>query len=202
MKTDINIKMQRKDAKENDRLLAVRKEKKARKPHFVRQCAHKKRQLASNWRKPRGLHSKMRLHKKGKRLTVKIGWKSPVEVRGLSREGLVQARVCSLNDLKSLSDRHGIIIGSTVGVRKRIMLLQEIKKRGLKLLNMKDVDASLRVLEEGFKRKKEEKLAKAKRKEGEKAKKVPTQKLPEKVDAEQKKIEEKKELDKLLTKKE
>ncbi len=205
MKINTALKMRSKvDENDSARLLAVRKVSKARKPDFIRQCAHKERQLINNWRKPRGLHSKMRLHKKGKRLTVKIGWKSPAAVRGLSREGLIQARVHSLNDLKSLTNAHGVIIGSSVGARKRIVLLQEIKKMGLRVLNVKDVDAALMALEGGFKRKKEAKLLAKKEEEKVKEtvqKKAPEKTLPEKIDAEKKKMEEKKELDKLLTKK-
>ena len=42
------------------RLLELRKRIKRKKPEFIRQDAHKKKSLESKWRKPKGLHSKMR----------------------------------------------------------------------------------------------------------------------------------------------
>ena len=48
-------------------LLEFRKKIKAKKPNFIRQDAHKKGEIKKKWRRPKGLQSKMRLHKRGYR---------------------------------------------------------------------------------------------------------------------------------------
>lgn len=44
---------------------------------FIRQDAHKKAKLKNLWRKPKGLHNKMRLQKKGYRRLPKVGMGTP-----------------------------------------------------------------------------------------------------------------------------
>ena len=47
-------------------LLKLRNRMKSRKPNFVRQQYNKKKSLGKKWHAPRGMHSKLRLGKKGK----------------------------------------------------------------------------------------------------------------------------------------
>ena len=51
----------------NQTLLNVRKEMKERKPEFIRQDNPKRMKLNYKWRKPKGVHSKIRHHFKGRR---------------------------------------------------------------------------------------------------------------------------------------
>ena len=70
-------------------LLELRKIEKARKPKFIRKDSNTlKGKTRTKWRKPRGLHNKRRLNKKGHQKNPSVGYKSPVLVRGLQRSGL------------------------------------------------------------------------------------------------------------------
>ena len=179
-------------------LLKLRKQMKRKKPDFVRQDFHKKI-LRKKWKKPRGLHSKVRLMVKGKPRRISTGFRAPKKVRGLDRSGLKLILVKSLKDITKI-EKEGAVIGSYVGLRKRQELLKKLKDMGVKVLNIKDVDAYLKKIEDDLNaRKEKKKKLTEKREKKEKPKKE--KKLTEKVTEEEKKKEEKKEKDKILTKK-
>ncbi len=73
------------------RLLRVRRRQKAKKPEFRHYQAHKKLRLRDKgWRRPKGLHSKLRERYGGKwsgRILVNVGFGSPRAVRGLHPSG-------------------------------------------------------------------------------------------------------------------
>ena len=64
-------------------LLKLREEIKENKPDFIRQEYPARKNLKKTWRKPKGIHSKMRKKKLGKRKQPSVGYKSPRLVRGL-----------------------------------------------------------------------------------------------------------------------
>lgn len=200
LKNNTKRKLSEEDIK---RLLSIRKSIKSKKPVFLRQDAHKK-SLGYKWRRPKGIHSKIRLSKKGYCKKVTKGWKSPESVRGLAFNGLISYRIESINDLNKISEEHILIISGKIGNRKKKNLLEEIKKRDFKVLNIKDIDKTIEDINNQLKHRKTKKLVKK-----EKTKEVETQKkesLTKKIETEEKKSgdekkkEEKKEFDKLLTK--
>jgi large subunit ribosomal protein L32e len=189
-------------------LLKLRKAIKKKKPEFIRQDAHKKAKLKKRWRRPKGLHSKMRLCHRGYRRNVEKGWGSPKEARGLHPSGLKAVLVCAVADLNKIDAKvGGGIISSGVGLKKRAEIAKAAKARGIRILNVK-VDEFLAELEEKMKKRKElkakwvaEKEKKKKEKET-KAKEKKEEKLAEKLTEEEKKEKEKEEKEKILTKKE
>jgi len=121
-----------------DALLAVRAEKKAKQPKFVRHAWHRKIRLNDGtWRRPRGLHNKMRLRWKSRGDPVEIGWRSPSEVRGLSKDGKKIHLVSSLRDMNTLEPEiHALVLASSIGNKKRLVIMEEAKKQGFKILNI------------------------------------------------------------------
>jgi len=187
-------------------LLELRKRLKKKKPDFIRQSANKKKRL-KGYRKSKGIDSKQRLKLKGHRKDIEKGYKSPKEVRGLSREGLVPVVVNSPKDLERLKESRGkgIVISSKVGLKKRKDIVEKVLEFGFKLLNIEEPKAYLEEIEEEIKKrqkKKEErkKEEEEKKKELEKRAKKKKEKLEEKI--EDKKEKEKIEKDKVLTKRE
>ena len=188
-------------------LLKLRKIAKAKKPNFVRQDSHKKAEIKERWRRPRGLHSKMRLHKKGYRRTPSKGYRSPSIIRGLHPSGLAPIIVSSKKELENIDvQNHGAVIAKSIGMRKRIELVNYAKEKGIAILNIKDIDNFLAKADKKLKEKKEkreerkkEKVKKEKKKE---AKPKKEKKLAEKLTEEEEKEQKKKEQDKLLIKKE
>lgn len=184
-------------------LLQVRKELKERKPEFIRQDTQKRKKLAIKWRKPKGIHSKMRHHFKGKRTSPSPGHKSPSKVRGLHSSGLKIVNVSSMKDLENIrKDSEGIVISGAVGIKKSYDMLKKAKEAGIEVLNL-NVDEKIKKIEDFISSKKkvnESKKAKEEPKKPEQKKEAGEAKEQE-LTEEKKKEAEKKEKDRLLTKK-
>lgn len=178
--------------------IELRKKLKAKKPKFARQDTHKTK-VKERWRRPKGLHSKMRHANAGHRRMVEAGYGSPRGVRGLDPTGLCPVRVATLADLAKVDkERDSIVLAATLGLRKRAAIVTEANTKGLKVLNIKDQQAFPKRVEEDLAaRKKEKEAAKKAKEKVEKAK--PKKEKKEEVPEETQKEQEKKELDKLLT---
>jgi large subunit ribosomal protein L32e len=186
-------------------MLKIRKSLKARKPNFIREDYQKRACIPLPWRKPRGLHSKLRHRFAGHRALVDPGYGSPKAVFGLSPSGYEQMLIHTVSELQKLNSKtQGAILGSTIGLPRKIALLTEAKKLGVKVLNVKDIDAELKAIQEGISARKESKAKVAKEK-AEKAKEKETKAkkpaLAEKVSEEEQKKKAKEEKDKVLTSK-
>ena len=184
--------------------LELRKRIKSKKPKFVREDAHKRKALHQHWRKPKGLHSKMRRQRHGKPALVAAGYGGPSSVHGLHKSGLLPVVIYNIADIGKLKkDVHGAVIGAGVGARKRTILLTKLKESNIRALNIKDTDAYIKKVEEALTKRKSAKTAATKKKEAKKEEKKPEKKkLTEKVTEETAKEEKKKEMDKVLTKRE
>ncbi len=127
-------------ADEIKRLLRVRRRQKERKPEFRRYCWNKKLRLREkSWRRPRGLHNKLRKRYGGKwagRIVVNIGFGSPKAVRGLHPSGYEEVLVYTVKELEKVDpERQAIRIASCVGMRKRLEIEEKAKEMGIKVLN-------------------------------------------------------------------
>ena len=181
--------------------LILRKRIKAKKPHFVMQDAHKLKCIKIRWRRPRGVDSKMRLYLKGYRKSVEPGYKSPREVKGLDSTGLAPILAYSERDIeKADKNKNSIILGGKVGARKKLLLLDAIKKKGLRVINIKDTEKYLSEIKEEMKKRKETK--EKKKKEIKESKEKAEKKDEKKISEDEKSKLEKAEKDKILTKKE
>ncbi len=119
------------------RLLSVRERQKRSKPEFKRYEWQKKSKLSkASWRRPRGLHNKLRRHIKAKGHLVEAGFGSPSAVRGYHSSGFIEVRVFNVGDLESLdAERHAVSIASGVSSRKRVDLERAAGELGLRVLN-------------------------------------------------------------------
>jgi len=177
-------------------MLDIKKKLAKRRPKFLRQDAHKKVKVPNKWRRPRGLHSKMRLEKKGYRRVLKVGFRSPKKLRGFIGDKETKL-VRNLDDLKGLKPEVSIIIGSSVGLKKKLEIIKATKNE---VLNIdKDKLLAKDAQRKSVKDKKDKKIKERQAKKDKKDKKTVDDKV--KKDDEEKKTEEKKELDKVLTKK-
>ncbi|MEE9323764.1 MAG: 50S ribosomal protein L32e [Candidatus Aenigmarchaeota archaeon] len=121
-----------------EEMLELRKKIKKKKPKFRRQEWFRKKALGEKWRKPRGLHSKLRMHEKAKGSLPKPGYGSPASVRGLNREGYREVLVKNTKDLEKINPKEEIaIIASGVGKKKRFEIFELAGKNNIKVGNYK-----------------------------------------------------------------
>jgi large subunit ribosomal protein L32e len=167
-------------------LLELRNKIKNRKPEFIRQDYHRRIRINRKWRRPKGLHSKIRHHFKGRRKMPSPGYKSPVKVKGLHKSGLKFVIVSSSKELLKVNkNSEGIVIAKGTGMKKRLEILRNSKELGITVFNF-SIDESIKKIEE--------KIALRKKKDVKEIKKeAPKKKEPaqEKVGKEPEKIEDK-----------
>ena len=176
-------------------LLEIRKELKERKPVFIRQDNPKRKKLNYKWRRPKGVHSKIRHHFKGRRKMPSPGYKSPVDAKGLHSTGLKIVRVSSIDEIKTINKEiEGAVISKAVGMKRRFDILKKAKELDVKILNL-NADEHMKKIED-FISKKKNKVISQKKEE-----KIQKKASEEKSSEEQKKEADKREKDKILTKK-
>ena len=111
--------------------------KKTRKlPKFRRQEWFRYKRLGEKWRRPKGLHSKMRKHLKYRPPVVRVGYRTPVEVRGLHPSGFSEVMVYNVSQIKDVNpEREAVRIGRTVGTRKRMEIIEKADALNIRVLN-------------------------------------------------------------------
>lgn len=183
-------------------LLELRNKIKDKKPYFIRQDYQRRKRLGRKlkWRKPKGIHSKIRHHFKGRRKMPSPGYKSPVKVRSLHSSGLNPINVSSIDDvMKVKKESEGIVVPKTIGAKKRLQILKKAKELNVEILNL-NIDEHIKKIEDiiNSKKKKESKETK---KEANEQRETEAKIPKEKTSDEQKKKAEKLEKDKILTQK-
>lgn len=156
-----------------------------KKPNFVVKESHYQARVKKRWRLPRGRHSGVRQYHKGKPAMPTSGYGSDKKIRGLHSSGLYPVVVYTKNDLLKLEEKQGGVIASSIGKRKKLELLKLAEEKKLLLINVKDVPAEIKNIEDAFTKRKEVKKAKTE----ERTKKASER---EKKAAEKKKKEEEK----------
>jgi len=121
-------------------LLQLRRIAKKRKPHFVVKESAYIGRVKERWRLPRGRHSAARQRYRGRPAQPHPGYGSPKAVRGLSREGLLPVLVHNDEELKRLNpSTDGAVIASTVGSKKRLLILASALQNKIRVLHVKDI---------------------------------------------------------------
>ncbi len=112
---------------------------KRKKPNFKRQSWNKKAKLGKSqkkkrkWRVPVGIHSQVRLRKKGYIKRPSIGWGSDKKLRGKVK-GLTEVRIENFKQLEKVPKGDGILIAK-VGRKLREKIIAEAKKLKITILN-------------------------------------------------------------------
>jgi large subunit ribosomal protein L32e len=125
-------------------LVAKRKEVADVRPAFVRQESWRYVRIHPEWRKPKGVDNKIRRQDKGWPPLVKVGYRGPVEARGLHPSGHFEVLVQKVTDLDRLVPGRDVArIGGTVGAKKREAILERATELGLRVVN----PTGLRIIE-------------------------------------------------------
>jgi large subunit ribosomal protein L6 len=117
-------------------LVAKRKEIAEGRPKFIRQESWRYVRLHPEWRKPKGVDNKVRRQDKGWPALVRVGYRGPVESRGLHPSGHFEVLVHRVGDLEGLVPGRDVArIGGTVGARKRQAILERATELGIRVVN-------------------------------------------------------------------
>ncbi len=117
-------------------MLEKRAEVSGRRPEFLRQEWFRYAKLGKKWRKPRGMHSKMRRHYKYRPTIVSIGFRGPALVRGLASSGFQEVLVYNPSNLDIIDPKtQAAKIGGTVGGKKRSAIIEKADQLKIRVLN-------------------------------------------------------------------
>jgi large subunit ribosomal protein L32e len=185
---------------ETKKLLETRKRIKSKKPEFLQQDYHKKKRVSRKWKRPTGLQSKMRHQFKGYARRVKQGWRSPIEIRGYHGKGLKPVTVYAVKDLEKVGKGEGVIIAKTVGLKKRLDIVNKVAELKLTLLNIKPESVKAKIEQNKQLKEKKQKDKQDKKKTLEEAVKKQDKKKEDKKkeEAVEQTVEEKKDEEKKL----
>ena len=107
-----------------------------KKPKFTRWLSQSYRRIKTSWRRPRGVHSKVRIRKKGKIKMPSIGYRAPRTLRYLHPSGLREVLVHNLKELEKIDPKvEAARISHSVGKKKRKELLKKAEELKIKVLN-------------------------------------------------------------------
>lgn len=118
-------------------LLKVKIAMKKRQPSFKRQDSNQKDQF-HGWKKPRGMHNKMRRRMRGHMHVPNIGFGSPTAIKFVNRHGLIPVLITNLTELKRLDNKKNSIILGKLGLKKKIELIKKCVELKFSISNLKD----------------------------------------------------------------
>ena len=126
--------------KEQKTDLSKRNRMSHKRPNFRRQNWFRYKRLGQKWRRPRGIHSKMRRHFKYRIPVVQAGFRGPASVRGLHPSGFEEVLVYNPKNLEDVDPKaQAIRISSKVGDKKREMIIQKADELKIRVLNRRDL---------------------------------------------------------------
>jgi large subunit ribosomal protein L32e len=105
-------------------------------PRFNREESWRYKRVKTPWRSPKGKTSRVRRSKKGWPAVVKIGYSRPKATRGMHPSGLKDVLIYRPTDLEKIDSSTQVArIAHTVGENKRVLIVEEAKKRSIRILN-------------------------------------------------------------------
>lgn len=109
----------------------------SKRPTFLRQEYHRRKRLqTTGWRRPRGLHSKMRRHLTRRTNVVSIGYGSPNAAKHLHPSGFREVMVHNVKDLEGIDPKtQAARVAHTVGMRKRAEIEEKADELKIRVLN-------------------------------------------------------------------
>ncbi len=137
--------------KSTKHLLQVRAKMKAHQPLFVVKESHKSARVGRRWRANRGIHSGQRQMHRGKPSMPTPGFGVPRLIKGLHSSGLQFVIVHTLSQLETINPQtQGVLIGSTVGQRKKLQILDAAVKKKITLFQTKDANKTIESIRSSF----------------------------------------------------
>ncbi len=96
----------------------------------------KHRKKIQKWRRPKGMHSKMRNKRKGYPASPGVGYKAAKKDKG-KINGLIPKMIQNMKDLENTNNKNIVIISKKLGARKKIEIIKRAEEMKLKIFNVK-----------------------------------------------------------------
>ena len=126
--------------KQTKKDLSKRNRMSHKRPSFKRQNWFRYKRLGEKWRRPRGIHSKMRRHFKYRIPVVQVGFRGPARVRGLHPSGFEEVLVHNTKEVENVNpETQAVRISSTVGDKKRELIVKKADELKIRVLNRRDL---------------------------------------------------------------
>lgn len=140
-------------------LLQLRKKLNAKRPHFSQCDSYKRKEISKAWRRPKGMHNKMRHGVHGKPVLVNVGYRNPAEVRGMDNNGMMPITVYNTAQVAALDVKKNSVILGNIGNKKKAAVLAVCKQKGFTVLNVKKIDDAINAIQSAVKQRKDMKAA-------------------------------------------
>ena len=122
--------------RQKERIIKERERIMNKKPKFRAEESWRYKRVKENWRKARGIDSKMRRKVKGWPRTPTVGYRGPKKARYLHPSGFAEVLVHNIDDLEKIDPKtQAIRISHTVGAKKRIEISTRAEEKGVRILN-------------------------------------------------------------------
>ncbi|HIP66565.1 MAG TPA: 50S ribosomal protein L32e [Candidatus Nanopusillus sp.] len=125
-------------------LLRLRKKIKRKKPNHFRPHWWTRPSLKrkkNSWRRPHGIHNKIRRRLKGRPAMVETGYGSPKKVRGLLPNGRKPVIIHNIKELERVDkEKEAAIIASAVGKRKRLEIIRKARELEIEIWNIRPAE--------------------------------------------------------------
>ncbi|MBR5999113.1 MAG: 50S ribosomal protein L32e [Candidatus Methanomethylophilaceae archaeon] len=107
-----------------------------RRPAFKRQEWFRYAKLGESWRRPKGIHSKMKRCLKRRAPAADIGFRGPAAARDLHPSGFEEVLIHNIDGLEGIDPKvQAVRIGGTVGTKKRLAIQARADELGIRVLN-------------------------------------------------------------------
>ena len=126
--------------KQTKKDLSKRNRMSHKRPTFKRQNWFRYKRLGEKWRRPRGIHSKMRRHFKYRIPVAQVGFRGPASVRGLHPSGFEEVLVHNTKEVENVNpETQAVRISSTVGDKKREIIVKKADELKIRVFNRRDL---------------------------------------------------------------
>ena len=126
--------------KQTKKDLSKRNRMSHKRPSFKRQNWFRYKRLGEKWRRPRGIHSKMRRHFKYRIPVAQVGFRGPASVRGLHPSGFEEVLVHNTKEVENVNpETQAVRISSTVGDKKRELIVKKADELKIRVFNRRDL---------------------------------------------------------------
>lgn len=146
-----------------NKLMELKKEKLKKNPHFLPRKSGLIKRISTSWRRPIGIHNKIRKCKRGKGALVRIGYSTPKLLKGMTRDMKMPVSVSTAKDLDNLTKDNVIVFSSSLGNKKKLVIAKLAKEKNIALFSYDNHDTVINSIEENMSTRKKNRNSKKSR---------------------------------------